>query len=177
MASNVVDPSECLCCPKGSTYVDQDGYFMQGDPTKSGYGTRMQLSNPAPFTGLTGVCVSIVNLAWGIPTGVEPSTCPCCMPSSTDWYNSMEGKCTDVSGALYDPIPCIPCICIDPPPPPDCETCNKPSGDHISFDYNPFVKNCTDCAPQNFELPDDCKLNAFMPYFIIIPNTNNFTTE
>ncbi len=140
-----VPAEDCPCCPIGNVYVDQDGYFIGNDPSYSSYGLRVHVSNPSPLTGIAGTCVTIVNGAWAIPSGANTSICPCCSPGQ--WYNNTLGLCIDTTGKRHDPVPCIECVCTDPPPPPECPTCSGGTLP-VTFQYNENVKNCTNCTPE-----------------------------
>ncbi len=172
--SQTIPTIACDCCPEGSTYINSLGQYS--DPI---WGTST-IANPDIST-YANTCAQLVNIGggrggWAIATGGSTSTCPCCPEGYT--YASSNGMCVGLKPTDLAPtIPCIPCICQDPPPPPDCETCNEQGGLPIAFAFNPFTKQCTDCVAQGFQLTKDHKLNAFMPYFLILPNTNGFNQE
>ena len=161
------------CCPIGTIYVNPDGTY--NDPS---YGSGT-IQNPSILSTLTG-CAILVNNGYALYTEAVPIDCPCCPEGYT--FSSQTGDCVNDLQGRKDAvltIPCINCVCEDPTPvePQECESCNESGGQHISFQYNPFIKQCTDCVPQNLDQPDNSKLNCFMPYFLTLPNTNSFKLD
>lgn len=162
------------CCPEGFFYVNINGYYY--DPISGLTLVTNSFGSSPTFTEVIDKCVMFANRGFG----QSPQTaddCPCCPQGYT--YSQASGGCCPGTGTglckiqdLISPIPCLPCICVDPPPLPPCDTCDQAEGLPITFQYQSDVKQCTDCVPQDFILTTDPKLNCFAPYFLIQPNIN-----
>lgn len=172
------DPFECTCCPSGLTYIDQNGYFVN---LYTGSIMKVLTWTDGPVQNVYGKCALTQAAPEAYGATIDPINCPCCPEGY--FYSSQLKLCVKSIGATkdtMDPIPCIVCICPTDGPPPtlQCDTCNEQSGQSIFFQYNPFIKQCTNCTPQDFVLTNDPKLNCFMPYFLIQPdNNNNFNLD
>lgn len=135
---NGTDPIDCPCCPPGYVY-----------------------------DSLTGLCATVT--APVITTSTID--CPCC-PDGFVWYNFLssnypDGICAPPGLTVFSnaetynvPIPCLPCDCTPAPAIP-CTDCGS-DGLPITFAYDPMVKNCTDCEPQD-ENPPSGGIQDFLP--------------
>jgi hypothetical protein len=131
----------CACCPPGLTYINNMGTFLS--PTLG----MVAISNPAPSL-FYNTCVRIVNGTWAqtLPMPARMEACPCC-PEGYTWVSTISGCVDQVSRKrVVKPIPCIPCVCVDPPPPPPCVDCQGAQGNlPISFQFDPTTRACVDC--------------------------------
>lgn len=161
------------CCPNGKVYVDAVGYAT--DPISGSIITVNYPNDGSQFTK----CVILTFDARGYVGNdiSDPIDCPCCptgytyMPNVGKCY-SPTAQCSFCPPAYLDPIPCIVCICIDPEP-FVCGTCGT-EGERITFAFNGFTKNCTNCTKDNYNPPKG-RINCFIPYLMADPNTNGFT--
>lgn len=141
--NNTTDPIECPCCPVGYHY-----------------------------DSVVGLCINDINNI----TSTDPIPCPCCPPGYH--YENVaippsypNGFCQGNSaGDVTSIIPCIPCNCIIPPP-PVCPTCGS-QGQPVSFSFNPNIKNCQSCTPEDLVLTRNRFLNTFLPVQFISPVIN-----
>jgi len=191
--------AQLRCCPDptdsfGSgplTYVDPSGYFFNMHT-----GTYMLLllyNYSDPTTGqiytksdIFGKCIRTQSNPTGYGPMYDPIDCPCC-PDNYQYVTIINhttgpmGTCASIATVgpvtYTEPIPCISCVCPDPPPPPVCESCEQSSGQPINFSFRSDVKQCKDCIPQDFILPNDAKFTCFAPYFLILPNLQNFKLD
>ena len=186
------------CCPEpddsfGSgplTYVDSTGMFfnmyLNSFMNLTGYYYVDGSGTPHTVAELYGKCVRTQPSPNAYGPFYDPIECPCC-PDGYVYVNRVDpvtGNIIKICASLEAPliftnsIPCVDCICEDPAPTEvECETCNKSSGAPIHFEYNPFIKQCVDCEKEEYQPSLDKKLNCFLPYLIIFPNINNYTTE
>lgn len=133
------------CCPKGYTFVDSTGHYS--DPV---FGTGI-IDNIIANVNV-GICAILTsdlkhvggyNSTAPVPS-VDIIDCPCCPDNFS--YSSFDGEChNDINAAIIlDPIPCIACKCtvVVPQACPDCGTSGLP----LSFNLNPFTRQCDDCG-------------------------------
>lgn len=106
----------------------------------------------------------------------DPIECPSCCPEGYV-YNQAGHCCPEYSPNCtfidsVPSIPCIPCDCSEPPQ-RECQDCSVDMVP-IAFTLNTTSKACTDCEPnEGFrDLPNNRKVNKFLPYFLIDPVTN-----
>lgn len=183
-------------------YVDTNGVVY--DPYTKQYLTLKAYVYQDPNTGQIynvpdafGKCLYVV--AAGQGTAVQgdgfgavydPIACPLCCPDQYQYVTILnENKqftqtCASVPGitpiSYSTEIPCISCVCPDPDDPPIpriCETCEGNGGQPISFSFMSDQKQCVDCVSQDFILPKDPKLTCFAPYFLLLPNLQNFKLD
>lgn len=183
------------CCPPGPngetlTYIDSTGKFWN---TYVNYYMTVGSWTGGDVSLVFNRCAitQISSAAFGIGgpnVSYAPIDCPCCPDNYlyAEWREgnnaSLGTPCISVSVpyTFADAIPCIDCVCEHevPEATPECEDCQDNQRAHIAFVYNPFVKQCTDCVPQDFVVTSDPKLNCFMPYFLIQPDKNyNFNLD
>jgi hypothetical protein len=160
------------CCPQGYTYnsftllCENKNQQMETQPIECpccpvGY----------DYSNATGTCIQRIN-GDSVPT----ITCPCCpdgyMYSSTFLPNYPDGHCVMIAGSNILPtIPCIDCNCTSPDD-PTCPECGS-DGLPIIFDYNPNIKNCTDCEPHDVTNPPG-GIQDFIPTQFQDPITSTF---
>ncbi len=104
-------------------------------------------------------------------TSAPLAPCPCCPEGYT--YTSESGLCQRETGSgAVEPsdVYCIPCNCTIVTP-PSCPTCGT-QGQHISFEYNPNIKNCSECIAEDLLLTKNKCLNSFLPIQFISPLIN-----
>ena len=158
----------CGCCPVGYTYVDDAGTFFNGQTAS--YDT---IIGPTPISQFFNQCCVITKIPNGFLAALsttdpptEPIACPCCPTGYT--YDSVSGVCIGLNGK--DRLPTVPCVgCVCPTPiMPTCPSCGT-SGQPINFSFNPFIRNCTECTPQEFNPPKG-KINCFLPNLYTSPS-------
>ncbi len=126
-----------ICCPTPYVWVDANGYFYNKDTA-----SYTQVTNPN-FQQNGESVLSKCNRITGTlaaPTDLNPVPCLCCPEGYT--YSTALGTCEGTTlKDLTGTIPCIPCVCVDPPAFEcgDCSTDGIPN--KFSFNFN--INNST----------------------------------
>lgn len=190
MATTTTVP-ENTCCPSPGgqqlTYINTSGYFW--NPTNNSYMALTSSGVPGyKVTDFYGKCTLTQSFPIAYIAPVTPVACTGCCPDHyhyadfTKWdprLASTPCQSMFVPFVYIASVPCITCICPGPAVIPTCPAHSCESGGlPIYFTYNPFANDCACCKPiDNSVLPDDACLSKFIPYFLILPNANNFTLE
>lgn len=153
------------CCEAPLLYVDSSGYY--NDPV---LGPTLIVNTNATtpsFNEVINHCASFLNREFG-QNPVEPEDCPCC-PEGYTYKQGMKLCQGNNASDIIDPVPCIECVCQDPPPPPSCDDCVNQSLP-IKFNLDDRTKRCVDCdidmGPRG---TNDKKLNNFIANFLVDP--------
>lgn len=184
--------AQTRCCPEPEddyggtplTYITSAGLYFDTATNAWTTLTDYYWGGFRSVSELFNKCVRVQSIPSAYGPMYDPEACPCCPDGFVYVQNIVfgglaQGTCVSINIPINtaNPVPCIDCVCEDTTQTFECDSCTENGGQPIHFSYNPFVKKCTDCTQQEFEIPTNCKMNAFLPYFIILPNTNNFTTE
>lgn len=165
-------PGSKTCCPVGKVYDLTSGLCTDLNHLN---GTD-PIDCPCCRVGTTydstlGLCVALD----GTTTNTIP--CPCC-PDGYTYQNVAfpptypNGYCLGrIASDIVPTVPCLGCNCVTPDDPtcPECGTDGLP----ITFAYDPMIKNCTDCDPQDINNPTG-KIQGFLPDQFLDPLTSNF---
>ena len=155
------------CCPTGYATIDSNGYFI------SNLGVPIKIINLNWYT-FVGICCLIVNGSFAVIPDPIVGHIPCaCCPVDYVW-SSIAGACLNpLTKQGAHAIPCIDCDCVQPPE-FECGTCGT-LGQPINWNFNFFVKECTDCTPETQKSP--CGLNTFTVPAFYDPTTIGFVLK
>jgi len=155
------------CCPQGLNYIDPTGMFYN-----QYIGAMMQVLTwtGGAVTDVYDKCAITQAAPMAYGDAYDPSDCPCCPQGYT--YRTNMGTCVsnlDMK-TLIDPVPCIVCICPDPPEPEPCETCS-PETLPITFSFNDNISNCEHCK-KDLDEPNLSPYKSFIADRLIAPLLN-----